>query len=383
MEPARASSCASHARDAHRQPERAIRHGACMSSYADARHAARPPPTPPCCWSTSARPTRRRRARCAATSPNSCTTIAWSQLPRWLWCPLLHFVILPLRAPQVAQQVRRDLDGRRLAAGGAHARSWPRRCSSGCRRCAWCTRCATASRRSARRCARCAPSGVQRVLVLPLYPQYSTTTTASVADVVDARPQRCRTRLVADYHLDAGWVAAVADSIRAHWQAHGRGDKLLFSFHGMPQRLVDAGDPYAAQCEASVRGDRAGARPGRRRLDADLPVALRPRALAAAVHHRRRCARWRARGVRRVDVVCPGFAVDCLETLEEIAMLNARGVPRRRRRSAALHPLPQRHARACRRAGGAGATRAGGMVMRRRRAAMQRIRRSTRRVRAA
>ena len=162
---------------------------------------------------------------------------------------------------------------------------------------------------------------VQRVLVLPLYPQYSTTTTAAVADVVE-RSRGLPARLVADYHADAGWVAAVAASIGAHWQAQGRGDKLLFSFHGIPQRLVDGGDPYATQCEASVAAiaralglgaddyvlsyqSRFGREPW---LQPSTTATLQ--ALAEA-------------GARRIDVVCPGFAVDCLETLEEIAMMNA------------------------------------------------------------
>jgi len=130
------------------------------------------------------------------------------------------------------------------------------------------------------------------------------------------------TRCVADYHLDPGWVSAVAGSIRAHWQTQGRGDRLLFSFHGIPQRLVDGGDPYAAQCTASVAAiaQELGLASGEYVLSYQSRFGreqwLQPyttatlRALADA-------------GARRVDVVCPGFAVDCLETLEEIAMLNA------------------------------------------------------------
>jgi ferrochelatase len=160
----------------------------------------------------------------------------------------------------------------------------------------------------------------ERVLVLPLYPQYSTTTTASVADVV-ARSGG-PVRMVEDYHRDPGWVDAVADSIRAHWAAHGRGERLVFSFHGIPQRLVDGGDLYAAQCEASTAAIAQAlgiardevlltyqSRFGRERWlqPYTLPTL---QALARA-------------GVRNIDIACPGFAVDCLETLEEIAMQNA------------------------------------------------------------
>src|SRR5690606_29877332 len=95
--------------------------------------------------------------------------------------------------------------------------------------------------------------GIRELRVLPLYPQYSTTTTETVADVLAAHGQGMNAALLRDYHADANWANAVAGSIRAHWNEHGRGERLLFSFHGLPQRVVDAGDPYAAQCEAGTR----------------------------------------------------------------------------------------------------------------------------------
>src|SRR5690606_25542805 len=115
---------------------------------------------------------------------------------------------------------------------------------------------------------------------------------------------------------------AVADSIRAHWQANGPGERLLFSFHGLPQRLVDAGDPYQAQCEAST-------------AEIVRALGLAPDEYLLAYQSRFGRERWlgpatddtlralAGEGVREVDVVCPGFAADCLETLEEIAMENA------------------------------------------------------------
>ena len=170
--------------------------------------------------------------------------------------------------------------------------------------------------------ARLHDAGVRRVRVLPLYPQYSTTTTASVADAIEAHRSGLHVEMLRDYHRDAGSAAAVADSIRAHWAAHGRGERLLLSFHGIPQRLVDGGDPYAAQCEASTRAiaDALGiardeilltfqSRFGRERW-------LQPYTQATLEALARD-------GVRSVDVACPGFAVDCLETLEEIAVENA------------------------------------------------------------
>ncbi|WP_407353251.1 ferrochelatase [Luteimonas sp. R10] len=241
-------------------------------------------------------------------------------LPRWLWWPLLHGVVLPLRAPRVAR-LYADIwmeDGSPLAVHTARlAQAVQRRLPE--LRVAHAMRYGEPALAAALRALR--DAGARRILVLPLYPQYSTTTTASVADVA-GRVDGVDVRVVPDYHDDAGWVSAVADSVRAHWNAHGRGERLLFSFHGIPQRLVDAGDPYQAQSCASVAAIAAAlglcekdwlltfqSRFGREPwLQPYTDQALR--ALADA-------------GVKRVDVVCPGFAVDCLETLEEIAQQNA------------------------------------------------------------
>jgi len=125
-----------------------------------------------------------------------------------------------------------------------------------------------------------------------------------------------------DYHLDPQWIAAVAGSIRAHWAAQGRGDHLLLSFHGLPQRVVDAGDPYARQCEAGAQAIAAA-------------LGLAEGEWSLAYQSRFGAGKWlqpatvdtldalAARGVRRVDVACPGFAADCLETLEEIGIMLA------------------------------------------------------------
>jgi ferrochelatase len=165
--------------------------------------------------------------------------------------------------------------------------------------------------------------GVTRVLVVPAYPQYSATTTASVFDAVYGWAQRTRAlpelRFVNHYHDDAGYIAALAASIQRHWKTHGRPDQLVMSFHGVPERTLQLGDPYHCECLKTAR-----LLAGRLGLDAEqykvtfqsrlgrakwLEPYTEPtlRALAKA-------------GVQRVDVVCPGFSSDCLETLEEIAM---------------------------------------------------------------
>lgn len=241
-------------------------------------------------------------------------------LTRWLWCPLLHFVILPLRSGPVARKyaaIWTDAGSPLAANTRALAQAVQRRLPE------WrvldAMRYGRPSMDAAFQALR--RERAPRVLVLPLYPQYSTSTTASVADAL-ARVRDVPVRMLQDYHADAGWVAAVAAAVRAHWQANGLGEHLLFSFHGLPQRLVDAGDPYAAQCEASARLVARELGLG----DADWSLSYQSRFgreqwLQPATSER--LDALAAEGVRTVDVACPGFAVDCLETLEEVAMMLA------------------------------------------------------------
>ena len=164
---------------------------------------------------------------------------------------------------------------------------------------------------------------VQRLLVLPLYPQYSATTTAPVFDRVEVALARLDWRpavlSIDHYHADAGYIAALVESLAGRIADFGAGAHLLFSFHGLPQRYVDAGDPYQEQCQLTAR------------LVATR-LALPADAWSVAYQSRVGGARWlepytedRLRALatldtRRVVVCCPGFAVDCLETLEEIAI---------------------------------------------------------------
>ncbi|MBX3703354.1 MAG: ferrochelatase [Steroidobacteraceae bacterium] len=165
--------------------------------------------------------------------------------------------------------------------------------------------------------------GAARVAVLPLYPQYSASTTESVFDRVEEalaasgwRPGLVHVR---DYYDDAGHLAAVADSLAPHRPAIDAGARLLFSFHGLPQRYVDAGDPYASQCEATARlvAERLALPAGTWSLSYQSRVG-RERWLMPYTEERLR--ELAAAGTRRLIACCPGFAVDCLETLEEIAM---------------------------------------------------------------
>jgi ferrochelatase len=169
-------------------------------------------------------------------------------------------------------------------------------------------------------------AGMTRLLVLPLYPQYSASTVASVHDAVMAELSswRClpELRLINDYHVDNGWLDALEASVLEHWDLHGRGEVLLMSFHGLPERFVRAGDPYARQCEASAQAlaVRLGLRDEQWRLTYQSRFGREPWLQPATTDVLDAFAQS---GLRKVDVICPGFAVDCLETLEEIAMENA------------------------------------------------------------
>ncbi|RPE80209.1 ferrochelatase [Vulcaniibacterium tengchongense] len=261
-------------------------------------------------------------------------------LPAWLWRPLLRGAVLPLRAPKVAHKYASIwLPG---ADGGSPLAAYTRRLAAATQaelpelRVAWAMRYGAPSLARALAGLR---AGARRLLVLPLYPQYSTTTTASVADVAGLDVDRAdlaadaagaphlqsgdgRTRLVLHYHRDAGWVDAVAASIQAGRAARGAGEHLLFSFHGLPQRLADRGDPYPRQCEASARAiaQRLGLAEGEWSLSYQSRFG-RARWLEPATDAT--LDALAERGLRRVDVVAPGFAVDCIETLEEVAMMLA------------------------------------------------------------
>ena len=164
---------------------------------------------------------------------------------------------------------------------------------------------------------------VRRLLVLPLYPQYSGTTTASVFDLVTTALSRRRwvpeLHFINHYHDSAGYISAVAASTRDFWDLHGRGERLLFSFHGLPRQLLDKGDPYHCQCQKTARlvAESLELDEGAWQVSFQSRVGreewLRP-------YTDEIIRTWGAEKLDKIDVVCPGFAVDCLETLEEIAM---------------------------------------------------------------
>jgi len=168
-------------------------------------------------------------------------------------------------------------------------------------------------------------AGVKRVLVLPLYPQYSATTTAAIVDAVADELRHWRElpelRFVNDYHRHPAYISALADSVRRYWSVHGEPDKLLLSFHGIPQDYVDAGDPYATQCYKTAELLVAALELPADRWQLSFQSRLGPKQwLQPYTDHTLEALA--AEGVRNIHVLCPGFSVDCLETLEEVAMEN-------------------------------------------------------------
>jgi ferrochelatase len=168
-------------------------------------------------------------------------------------------------------------------------------------------------------------ANAQRVLVLPLYPQYSATTTASTFDEISRVLRGWRwlpeLRFINRYHDDPGYIEALAESVREFSRAQGERDRLLFSFHGIPQSYADQGDPYGEQCRLTAQ-----------RVAGALDLSPEQWALTFQSRVGRQAwlqpytdetlKQWGANGIRRIHVLCPGFPADCLETLEEIGEEN-------------------------------------------------------------
>ena len=252
------------------------------------------------------------------------------ELPRVLWMPILHGIILNVRPRRSAHAYAKiwteagspllvNARAQQAALAEALEASAP-----GHYKVALGMRYGQPSIASALR--ELAAANVRKVLVLPLYPQYSAPSTASVIDAVTAELHRWRwvpaLRTVMDYHAEDAYIEALANSVRDYRATHGSGERLLISFHGIPRRYFLAGDPYFCQCQATARllAERLGlskdqwlitfqSRFGRDKwLEPYTDITLQQLA---------------REGAGTIDVLCPGFAADCLETLEEIAVQNS------------------------------------------------------------
>ncbi|MGF1682577.1 ferrochelatase [Photobacterium minamisatsumaniensis] len=241
-------------------------------------------------------------------------------MTRWLWCPILHGVILPIRAPKVAklyqsvwmeegsplmvysqrqqQQLAEQLDvpvelgmtyGSPSISSGLESLK---------------------------------QQGCQRVLVLPLYPQYSRTTTAAVFDkvakVLKSQAEIPELRFVNDYFDHPDYISALADSATSFWQEHGQPDYLLCSYHGIPKRFADNGDPYPEHCNGTTDKLATALDMPREKMSMSYQ-SIFGREEWLTPYTEGTIEALAKKGVQRLDVMCPAFSVDCLETLEEIA----------------------------------------------------------------
>ncbi len=168
-------------------------------------------------------------------------------------------------------------------------------------------------------------ANAQRILVLPLYPQNSCSTTASTFDAIAATVEKWRWlpefRFINQYHDDDDYIEALAASIRESWNERQQPEKLLFSFHGTPKRFHTEGDPYFTQCHQTARlvAERLGLDENRWQLTFQSIFGREEWLKPYTIETLRELG---AVGVKSVDVVCPGFSADCLETIEEISVEN-------------------------------------------------------------
>jgi len=168
-------------------------------------------------------------------------------------------------------------------------------------------------------------AGVERVLVFPLYPQFSATTTASIFDAVatsvkndSAMPEL---RFINRYYNEQSHIDALASSVMDYWDKNGKPDKLIMSLHGIPTDYIDAGDTYAKECikTADLLANKLGLNKDQWMLTFQSRLGPREWLEPYTINTMKELGEQKT---NRVDVICPGFAVDCLETLEEIAMEN-------------------------------------------------------------
>ena len=248
------------------------------------------------------------------------------EIPRLLWLAILHGIILRIRPKKSAAkyasiwmpegsplkvwtQKQASLLGQELAALGHHVQVH------------YAMRYGNPSIASQLELLK--SQGITRVLILPAYPQYSATTTASVFDAVYAWATKVRRlpefRFVNHYHDAAGYIDSLAASIEAYWRINGQADKLVMSFHGVPERTLQLGDPYHCECYKTARlvTEKLGLAKDRYQVTFQSRFG---KAKWLEPYTEPTLIKLAESGVKSVDLICPGFTGDCLETLEEINM---------------------------------------------------------------
>ncbi len=252
------------------------------------------------------------------------------EIPRLIWRIILHGIILrtrPAKSAALYEKIWTDRGSPLLVHAQAQAQGVAQRLQArtyGAVAVELAMRYGDPSTPDALR--RLREQGVERLLILPLYPQYSGATTGSGFDAVADEFKRWRWvpefRFIGQYHDDPRYISCLANSIREHWDKHGQGEKMLFSFHGTPKRYLLKGDPYHCQCQKTARLVAE-----QLELDDDAwQVSFQSRFGKAAwlqPYTDATIAGFGKQGIKSIDVICPGFSADCLETLEEIEGENA------------------------------------------------------------
>lgn len=239
-------------------------------------------------------------------------------MTRWLWCPLLHGIILPVRSPKVAKlyQTVWMEEGSPLMVYAKRQREALEKATGlptelGMTYGAPSVKAGIEALKA---------RGCEKILVFPLYPQYSRTTTAAVFDKVAKAlkdtPALPELRFINHYYNEERYIEALATSVEAHWEINGKPDMLLCSYHGIPKRYADNGDPYQTHCVATTEKLA-------KRLGSDVPLKTTfqsrfGREEWLQPYTDKTLEQLPGEGIKRLDVLSPAFSADCLETLEEI-----------------------------------------------------------------
>ena len=249
------------------------------------------------------------------------------EIPKPLWWPLLYGVILPLRAKSTARgyaKVWEDQDSPLLAISKRQRTALQAFLNDAATEkieVELAMRYGQPSIRSALHALQA--KNARRILLLPLYPQYAASTTAATFDAVAEELGRWRwipeLRMINRYGSEPEYIDACVQRITSHWQGRERGQRLILSFHGLPKRSLLLGDPYHCECQQTARliAERLGL------SDAQWEIAFQSRFGKAEwlkPYTEDRIVALPREGVDSVDIFCPGFSADCLETLEEIEM---------------------------------------------------------------
>ena len=241
-------------------------------------------------------------------------------MTRWLWCPILHGVILPIRAPKVAklyQSVWMEEGSPLMVYSKRQAEKLEQRLEIPVE-----LGMTYGSPSLQSGVEKLLERGVEEVVVLPLYPQYSGTTTAAVVDGLAKAfkniPVLPAHRFIRDYHDHPSYIKALAESVRRSWEKNGKGDYLLCSYHGIPKRYADNGDIYPQHCDRTTS-----------LLARELGLA--PNQIGMTYQSRFGREEWLqpytdktleklpGKGIKNLDIITPAFSSDCLETLEEVS----------------------------------------------------------------